>query len=128
MASNKETAMPPKRGQSMKVYRWDSYERRFLAARMHDSTAPGERVMLMTLQVKKGDRVSSAGLPDERMICLLRGSWRMNVADHELMVRRSEAIVIPSGFGHSAEAVEDSFALQLVREPEQADDGYLWGV
>ena len=112
----------------MKVYRWDSYERRFLPARIQDHTPSGESVLLQSLQVRKGEMVTSTGLPSERMICLLRGSWKMNIAEHELTVRRSEAIIIPSGFNHSAEAMEDSFAIQMVRQHEQPDDSYLWGV
>ena len=111
----------------MKLYHWDSFERRFLAVPVQDHLPSGERVRMMSLQVGKGERVNSVAASDDQMICLLRGSWRMSIANNELVIRRNEAVIIPSGFHHSAEAIEDSFALQMVREPEREEE-CLWGV
>jgi quercetin dioxygenase-like cupin family protein len=98
----------------MRIYQWDSSEKKFTPAR--DYSPPGERVLMMSLTVEKGERVTGRPAPSEQMICLLRGAWRMKIADKDLIVRRNEAVVIPSGFEHSAVAIEDSFALQVVRE------------
>jgi len=111
----------------MKLYHWDSFERRFLPVPVQEFMPGEERVRLMSLQVEKGARVNSEAIADDQMICLLRGSWRMNIGDNSLVVRRNEAVIIPSGFTHSAEAIEDSFALQMVREREVEED-CLWGV
>ena len=111
----------------MTLYHWDSLERRFLPVPVQDHLPSGERVRMMSLRVEKGERVSAVAASDDQMICLLRGSWRMIIANNELLVRRNEAVVIPSGFDHSLEAIEDSFALRMVREPER-DEECLWGV
>ena|SRR5215831_7219127 len=101
----------------MRVYRWNPLERNFSPSVMQQDMAPGERVLMESLQVGKGERVRGDGISNERMICLLKGSWRLKVADNNLLVRRNEAVIIPSGFDHSAEAIEDSFALQMI--PQQ---------
>lgn len=87
-----------------------------------------ERVSVKSLQVSKGDRVSAELASGESLICLLRGAWRMKMAGGQLTVHHNEAVVIPKGFSHSAEAIEDSFALQMVREQETSDRDCLWGV
>ncbi|HYL97974.1 MAG TPA: hypothetical protein VEZ90_03390 [Blastocatellia bacterium] len=110
----------------MKVYRWNPTDRQFAPAPAGNDIPSNERVLLQSLQIDKGAYVRSEGVTRERMICLLRGSWRMSIADSDLVVRRNEAVVIPSGFDHYAEAIEDSFALQLEREANE--DDYLWGV
>lgn len=110
----------------MKVYRWDSFERRFTPGPFHDYLPAGEKVLMMTLEIGKGETIDGTTASGERMFCLLRGSWHMNVADSSLVVRRNEAVIIPSGFPHSAVAMEDSFALQMEREREEEEN--LWAV
>ena len=112
----------------MKLYCWNSFERKFTSAPIQDYIPPAERVLLMSLEVGKGECVNGPAASGERMICLLRGAWRMKIADSQLIVRRNEAVIIPSGFDHSAEAIEDSFALQMVPEQESDKEDYLWGV
>jgi len=98
----------------MRVYRWNSLERNFSPSVMREDMAPGERVLMESLQIGKGERVRGQRISNERMICLLKGSWLLKIADNRLVVRRNEAVIIPSGFDHSAEAIEDSFALQMI--------------
>ena len=112
----------------MKLYRWDSFAREFKSVSAKDYMPSGERVMLMSLQVSKGERISGSSASGERLICLLRGAWSMKIAGAPLVVRRNEAVIIPLGFEHSAEAIEDSFALDIVREQEAEDEAQLWGV
>jgi hypothetical protein len=45
-----------------------------------------------------------------------------------LTVRHDEAVIIPSGFSHSAEAIEDSFALQMEDEQEHPSNDSRWAV
>lgn len=110
----------------MRVYRWNSTDRKFAPGPAGENLPSNERVLLQSLEINKGKQVRSEGIAGERMICMLRGSWRMSIADSYLIVRRNEAVIIPSGFDHFAEAMEDSFALQIERE--SSDEEYLWGV
>ncbi|HKV40952.1 MAG TPA: hypothetical protein VJX67_17225 [Blastocatellia bacterium] len=99
----------------MKIYRWDSVEQKFTAGFARDDASSTEAVMIHSLQISKGQRLDSTGVDAERMICLLRGSCRMTIAGDDLIVRRNEGVVIPSGVNHSAEAIQDSFAVQMDR-------------
>jgi quercetin dioxygenase-like cupin family protein len=100
------------KGDEMRIYLWDSSERKFTPAL--DYTPPSECALMMSLTIGKGEQVTGRPTPSEQMICLLKGAWHMKIADEDLVVRRNEAVVIPSGFEHSAVAIEDSFALQVV--------------
>jgi quercetin dioxygenase-like cupin family protein len=100
----------------MKLYQWDTFQNRFTSAACNYSLPAAERVTLSSLQVSKGERVQSGSATAEQMICVLRGAWRLNIAGNQLIVRRNEAVVIPPGFEHTAEAIQDSFALQMIRE------------
>lgn len=101
----------------MRLYQWNSTERRFLLGAFIDPAAAGERLILMSLEVSKGEQVNGEPTSYQQMICLLKGAWRMNVAGSQLVVRRNEAVMIPPGFRHSAEAIQDSFAIQVMPEP-----------
>ena len=112
----------------MTLYCWDWFERKFILAPIQDQLQWDERVLMKSLQVGKGESVSAEVASGELLICLLRGAWRMKMAGGHLTVRHNEAVIIPKGFSHSAEALEDSFALQMVREQEASERDCLWGV
>jgi quercetin dioxygenase-like cupin family protein len=112
----------------MTLYRWDSSARRFTSSPFRDHQLSGEKVLLKSFEVEKGCTMEAGAACNDTLICLLRGALRVRVASDELIVRDREAVMIPFGFRHSAEAIEDSFALQMLREPRAADDDYLWGV
>lgn len=102
----------------MRLYQWSSTEQKFLPGVFTDPVATGERVILMSLEMTKGEQVRGGPASQEQMICLLKGAWRIEVAGRKLIVRRNEAVIIPRGFRHSAEAIQDSFALQVMPEPK----------
>ena len=100
----------------MKLYQWDSRNKRFTSAASGYSVPDAEQVTLSSVQIDKGQRVDISSSPNEQMICLLRGAWRVDIPGGALIVRRNEAVIIPPGVEHSAEAIQDSFAVQMVRE------------
>jgi mannose-6-phosphate isomerase-like protein (cupin superfamily) len=106
----------------MRLYRWNPVELKFLPSAAAGQAPAGARVLLTGLEMHKGQRVESQATTNERMFCLLRGSWRMNIGDNQLVVRRTEAVIIPPGFRHSAEAIEDSYALQMVSDQDSSGD------
>jgi quercetin dioxygenase-like cupin family protein len=112
----------------MTLYCWDWYERKFVTAPIQDQLQWDERVLMKSLQVSKGESVIAEVASGELLICLLRGAWQMEMAGSRLTVHDNEAIIIPKGFSHSAEAIEDSFALQMVRDQETSERDCLWGV
>ena len=59
---------------------------------------------------------------------MIKGAWRMQIANSQLTVRYDEAVIIPSGFSHSAEAIEDSVALQTTDDQLQPGEDSRWAV
>ena len=80
------------------------------------------------MRVSKGERIRAEVATGDLMIQILEGAWRMEIANKELTVRHDEAVVIPSGFSHSAEAIEDSSAVQTADDPDYSGDDSLWAV
>jgi mannose-6-phosphate isomerase-like protein (cupin superfamily) len=111
----------------MTLYRWDSVERKFTPTSVHGDIPPDERV-LRRFRVGKGERISPKVATGELFIRVLEGAWQMQIANNQLTVRHDEGVIIPSGFSHSAEAIEDSFALETVDDQEHAFDDSRWAV
>jgi quercetin dioxygenase-like cupin family protein len=109
----------------MTLYRWDSVERKFTPTSVQNNMPPGERVR--RLRVGKGQRVRAEVATGELFIRVIEGAWRMQIANSQLTVRHDEAVIIPSGFSHSAEAIEDSFAVQMEEQEHPANDS-RWAV
>lgn len=110
----------------MTLYRWDSVERKFTPSKVRSDTPPGERVRRM--RVGKGERIRAEVATGNLCIRMIEGAWRMEIANSQLTVRHDEAVIIPSGFSHSAEAIEDSFALQIQDDQEYSGADSRWAV
>ena len=110
----------------MRLYRWDSVERRFRSTSVQKETPAGERVRRM--RVGKGQHLRAEVATGDLCIQVIEGAWRMQIADSQLTVRHDEAVIIPSGFSHSAEAIEDSFAVQTEDDYEQPANDSRWAV
>src|SRR5262245_7890842 len=98
------------RGDEMTLYRWNSTKRKFEPTRVKSPILKGEHVR--KLHVEKGQRVRAEVATGELFIRVVEGAWRIQIANSQLTVRHDEAVIIPSGFSHSAVALEDSYALQ----------------
>jgi quercetin dioxygenase-like cupin family protein len=110
----------------MTLYRWDSVARKFTSTSVRKEMAPGERVR--RLRVGKGQHIRAEVATGDLCIQVIEGAWRMQIADSQLTVRNDEAVIIPSGFSHSAEAIEDSCALQMEDEIEYPGTDSRWAV
>jgi len=110
----------------MTLYRWDSLERKFTSVSIRNDIPPGESIR--RVRVGKGQRTRPEIATGEVLIRVLEGAWQMQIADNQLTLRNNEAVMIPSGFSHSAEAIEDSFAIETVDEQEHRRDDSLWAV
>ena len=111
----------------MTLYRWDSIERKFAPTSVHTETTP-EGNMNGRVSADKGQRIRAEVATGELFIRVIEGAWRMEIANSELTVRHNEGVIIPSGFSHSAEAIEDSSALQTVDEHDHVGAESLWAV
>lgn len=111
----------------MTLYRWDSIERRFTPTSVRNAMPAGKRSS-MKLHMDKGQRSRAEVATGELFIRMIKGSLQMQIANSQLTVRNDEAVIIPSGFSHSAEAIEDSVALQTTDDQLQPGDDSRWAV
>jgi mannose-6-phosphate isomerase-like protein (cupin superfamily) len=116
------------RGINMTLYRWDSIKREFAPSPFRKEMLPADRVPLKPLRIGKGERVPVEVATGDLFIRMLEGTWRMQIANRQLTVRHNEAVIIPSGFSHSAEAIEDSVVLRIVDDQMPASEASLWAV
>lgn len=90
----------------------------------------GERTMLSRLLLRKGANVPIHSHDNEQITCVLEGALRFTMGDGQILtVRAGEVLVIPSNMPHSAEALEDTWDLDIFAPP-RADwiaktDAYL---
>ena len=109
----------------MTLYRWNSVEREFTRTSAHFGAPSPEA---KRLRVVKGERIRAEVATGDLLIRVIEGAWRMEIANRQLTVHHNEGVVIPSGFSHSAEAIEDSFAVQTADESDYTGDDSLWAV
>jgi quercetin dioxygenase-like cupin family protein len=111
----------------MTLYRWDSIERRFTPTLVRSEITAGKRSP-QKLRMDKGQRIRTEVATGDLFIRMIKGAWRMQIANSQLTVRNDEGVIIPSGFSHSAEAIEDSVAIQTTDDQFQSSDDSRWAV
>ena len=73
----------------------------------------GEREMLAQIYLKKGALVPMHNHESEQMTYVLQGALKFLIAGEEITVREGEVLHIPSWVEHQAEALDDTFELDL---------------
>jgi quercetin dioxygenase-like cupin family protein len=101
-------------GQSgVRLHRWDEIALDKVTEMLSRKIVTGEREMLVQVYVKRGCLVPLHSHPSEQMTYVLQGVLKFLVAGEEITVREGEVIHIPSGVEHQAEALEDTFELDV---------------
>ena len=92
----------------------------------------GRNVMLTQIFLKKGCIVPKHSHHNEQVTYVFEGSLRFLLGEDqedEVIVRTGEVLVIPSNLPHSAEALEDTFDIDIFDPPRQdwldGTDNYL---
>jgi quercetin dioxygenase-like cupin family protein len=86
----------------------------------------GEREMLAQIYLKRGALVPMHAHESEQMTYVLQGALRYVVGGDEIIVREGEVLHIPSNVPHQAEALEDTFELDVfspIRQDWVGDEG-----
>lgn len=90
-----------------------------------------EHLTLARFQLKKGVVVPTHQHANEQIANTLKGALKFTLAGKEVMVRAGEALCIPPNVPHSAEALEDTIALDVFTPPRadwhEKKDDYLRG-
>jgi quercetin dioxygenase-like cupin family protein len=105
---------------SARVYRWDEIALEKVTEMVSRKVVSGAHETIAQVYLKRGVLVPRHQHPSEQMTCVLQGALRFTVDGEEVTVRDGEVIHIPLGVPHQAEAIEDTFVLDLF-SPVRAD-------
>src|SRR5262245_52317327 len=95
------------------LHRWDEIALEKVTEMMSQKIVAGDREMLAQTYLKRGALVPLHAHESEQMTYVLQGSLRFVVDGEEIIVREGEVLHIPAGTPHQAEALEDTFELDV---------------
>ena len=98
---------------TVRVHRWDEIALEKITEMISQKIVTGDREMLAQIYLKRGALVPMHSHESEQMTYILQGALRVVVAGEEMTVREGEVLHIPSGVPHQAEALEDTFELDV---------------
>jgi quercetin dioxygenase-like cupin family protein len=100
-------------GKVVRLHRWDEIALEKVTEMLSRKIVSGEREMIVQIYVKRGCLVPMHAHESEQMTYVLQGALRFSIGGDEITVREGEVLHIPSGVEHQAEALEDTFQLDL---------------
>jgi quercetin dioxygenase-like cupin family protein len=98
---------------AVRLHRWDEIALEKVTEMISRKLVTGEREMLAQIYMKKGALVPVHKHESEQLTYVLQGAMKFFVAGEEITVRDGEVLHIPSWVEHQAEALEDTFELDL---------------
>ena len=98
---------------TVRVHRWDEIALEKITEMISQKIVAGEREMLAQIYLKRGALVPMHSHESEKMTYILQGALRVVVGGEEMTVREGEVLHIPSWIPHQAEALEDTFELDV---------------
>jgi len=99
--------------QAAKLHRWDEIELEKVTEMISRKIVTGAREMLAQIYLKKGALVPMHSHESEQMTYVLQGALKFLIGGEEITVREGEVLHIPSWVEHQAEALDDTFELDL---------------
>jgi quercetin dioxygenase-like cupin family protein len=97
----------------VRLYRWDELALEKVTEMISRKIISGRREMIAQVYLKRGALVPMHSHESEQLTCVLQGALRFRVRGEEMVVREGEVLCIPSGVEHQAEALEDTFELDV---------------
>ena len=99
--------------ETVTLHRWDEIELEKVTEMISRKIVTGSREMLAQIYLKKGAIVPAHAHESEQMTYVLQGALKFLVAGEEVTVREGEVLHIPSWIEHQAEALDDTFELDV---------------
>lgn len=97
----------------VRLHRWDEIALEKVTEMLSRKIVAGEQQMLAQSYIKRGCLVPSHTHDSEQMTYVLQGALKFLVNGEEITVREGEVLHIPPGVVHQAEALEDTFELDV---------------
>ena len=92
---------------------WDELDLEKVTELISRKLVAGERQMLAQVYLKRGALVPLHTHESEQLTYVLDGMLKVRMGSEEVIVRDGEVVRIPSGVPHQAEALADTFELDL---------------
>jgi len=99
------------------LHRWDEIALEKITEMMSQKIVAGAHQMLAQTYLKQGALVPMHSHPSEQMTYVLQGALRFRVEGDEIIVREGEVLHIPANARHQAEALDDTFQLDIYSPP-----------
>lgn len=98
---------------TFRLHRWDEIALDKVTEMISRKFVTGDREMIAQLYLKRGALVPLHKHESEQMTYILQGALKFLVNGEEVIVREGEVLHIPSWVEHQAEALEDTFELDV---------------
>ena len=99
------------------LHRWDEIALDKITELMSQKLVTGAHQMLAQTYLKQGALVPIHSHPSEQMTYVLQGALKFRVEGEEIIVREGEVLHISANAPHQAEALEDTFQLDIFSPP-----------
>ncbi len=96
-----------------RLHRWDEIELEKVTEMVSRKFVTGASGMLAQFYLKKGALVPMHAHDSEQMTYVLQGALMLLVDGEEMVVREGEVLIVPTQVEHQAEALEDTFVLDI---------------
>ncbi len=97
----------------VRLYRWDEIALEKVTEMISRKIVTGGKEMLAQVYLKRGALVPMHSHESEQMTYVLQGALKFLIAGEEITVREGEVLHIPSWVAHQAEALEDTFEIDI---------------
>ena len=108
--------------QSVRLFRWDDIPRERVTDEIDRKLITGNRIMLAHVFLNKGSVVPMHSHDNEQMTYLLGGALKFWIGTEDavpIVVREGQVLHIPPNVPHKAEALEDTFDVDIFSPPRQ---------
>ena len=103
-------------------YRWDDMPKEQVTEQLQRRLITADRMMLAHVYLKKGCVVPKHSHHNEQLTYILDGALKFWIGEDEskeVIVRAGEVLVIPANVLHKAEALEDTFDVDIFSPPRE---------
>jgi quercetin dioxygenase-like cupin family protein len=98
---------------TVRLHRWDEIALDKVTEMISRKIVTGQREMVAQIYLKRGALVPMHKHESEQMTYILQGALKFMIDGEEITVREGEVLHIPSWVPHQAEALEDTFELDV---------------
>jgi quercetin dioxygenase-like cupin family protein len=98
---------------TVQLHRWDEIALEKVTEMISRKIITGEREMVTQIYLKRGAIVPLHSHESEQMTYVLSGALKFLIGEEEITVREGEVLFIPSWLPHQAEALDDTFEMDI---------------